>query len=49
MMLDHLGHAEAAAAIVGAIETILWEGSHTPDKEGRASTQELGAAIAAAV
>ncbi len=49
MMLEHLGHAAAAAAIVGAIETILWEGSHTPDKEGRASTQELGAAIAAAV
>ncbi len=49
MMLDHLGHAAAAAAIVGAIETVLREGPHTPDMGGRASTQELGAAIAAAV
>ncbi len=49
MMLEHLGHAAAAAAIVGAIETVLREGPHTPDMGGRASTQELGAAIAAAV
>jgi tartrate dehydrogenase/decarboxylase/D-malate dehydrogenase len=49
MMLDHLGHAAAAAAIVRAIETVLREGPHTPDMGGRASTQELGAAIAAAV
>ena len=49
MMLEHLGHKDAAAAVVGAIETVLTEGPRTPDIGGRASTQELGEAIAAAV
>jgi tartrate dehydrogenase/decarboxylase/D-malate dehydrogenase len=49
MMLDHLGHKDAAEAVVGAIETVLTEGPRTPDIGGRASTQELGEAIAAAV
>ena len=46
MLLEHLGHPEASAAVVGAIETVLAEGPHTPDIGGRASTQELGRAIA---
>ena len=49
MMLEHLGHKDAAAAVVGAIETVLTEGPRTPDIGGQASTQELGEAIAAAV
>jgi tartrate dehydrogenase/decarboxylase/D-malate dehydrogenase len=47
MMLEHLGQAEAAAAIVTAIETTLADGScHTPDLGGKATTAEVGQAIA---
>jgi tartrate dehydrogenase/decarboxylase/D-malate dehydrogenase len=49
MMLEHLGHADAAAAIVKAIETVLTEGPRTRDIGGTASTQEMGKAIAGAV
>ena len=50
MMLDHLGHQEAGAAIVGAIERVLAaHASLTPDMGGRASTEELGRAIAAEI
>ncbi|HSH68566.1 MAG TPA: tartrate dehydrogenase [Deferrisomatales bacterium] len=49
MLLEHLGHPEAAAAVVRAIETVLAEGPHTPDIGGRASTQELGRAVAEAL
>ena len=46
MMLDHLGHEDAAAAVLRAIETVLTDGPRTPDIGGTASTQELGKAIA---
>jgi len=49
MMLEHLGESEAAAAVVTAIETVLAQGPHTPDLRGNASTQDVGAAIAAAI
>jgi tartrate dehydrogenase/decarboxylase / D-malate dehydrogenase len=49
LMLEHLGHKEAATAIVRAIEGVLREGPRTRDIGGRASTQELGKAIAAAL
>ena len=50
MMLDHLGQAEAGAAIVAAIEKVLAAGApRTPDLGGRASTEELGTAIAEAL
>ncbi len=49
MMLEHLGHPDAAAAVVRAIETVLAEGPRTPDLGGNASTQDVGAAIASAV
>ncbi|MCS0497708.1 tartrate dehydrogenase [Ancylobacter sp. MQZ15Z-1] len=49
MMLEHLGEPDAAAAIVAAIEAVLAEGPRTPDLHGSASTQEVGAAIAAAL
>jgi len=50
MMLDHLGHKEAAAAIVNAIER-LFAGTdvRTPDMGGRATCRELGGALAALV
>ena len=50
MMLDHLGHPEAAAHLLGAIEDVLALGPSgaplTPDLHGRGTTTELGAAIA---
>jgi tartrate dehydrogenase/decarboxylase/D-malate dehydrogenase len=51
MMLDHLGHADAAQAIEGAIETVLAEGGSalTPDLGGKGSTETLGKAIAEAL
>ena len=51
LMLEHLGHGDAAAAIVGAIERVLAEPSapRTPDIGGRATTVELGKTIAAAI
>lgn len=49
MMLEHLGHSEAAAAVMAAIETVLKEGPRTPDMGGHASTQEVGKAVAAAL
>jgi len=50
MMLDHLGHAAAATAVVTAIEAVVGEGKLvTPDLGGSASTEEVGKAIAAAI
>ncbi len=49
MMLEHLGHPEAAAAVLRGIETVLAAGPHTPDLGGKASTQELGRALAEAI
>jgi tartrate dehydrogenase/decarboxylase / D-malate dehydrogenase len=50
MMLDHLGHRDAGAAMVAAIERVLAEGrALTPDLGGKASTTECGAAIAEAL
>jgi tartrate dehydrogenase/decarboxylase/D-malate dehydrogenase len=49
MMLEHLGHAEAAADILRAIERVIIEGPHTPDMKGKAGTAEVGAAVAEAI
>ena len=50
MMLDHLGHPEASADIVTAIENVLREPSAlTPDLGGRAGTSDLGKAVAEAI
>src|SRR5439155_360487 len=49
MMLEHLGHQNAADAIVKGIETILMEGPRTRDIGGTASTDQVGMAIAAAI
>ena len=49
MMLDHLGEHTAADAIVTAIEQVLRDSDiRTPDMGGKATTSELGAAIAVA-
>ncbi len=49
MMLDHLGCPEAGAAVVKAIEAVLREGPKTPDLGGKASTADLGKAVAEAI
>ena len=50
MMLDHLGHPEAATAIESAIETVIADQHiRTPDLGGKATTSEVGQAIAEAV
>ena len=47
MMLDHLGHADAARAVVQAIERVVEEGrTLTRDLGGTASTKDVGHAVA---
>jgi tartrate dehydrogenase/decarboxylase/D-malate dehydrogenase len=49
LMLEHLGHKEAADAIVDAFEAVLTEADPTvltPDIRGQGTTQTLGKAIA---
>jgi tartrate dehydrogenase/decarboxylase/D-malate dehydrogenase len=49
LMLEHLGHAEAAAEVLQAIERVLSDpqAPRTPDMGGTAGTAEVGRAIAA--
>jgi tartrate dehydrogenase/decarboxylase/D-malate dehydrogenase len=49
MMLEHLGHADAGAAILRAIEKVLLDGPRTPDLGGKASTEDVGKAVAGAI
>jgi tartrate dehydrogenase/decarboxylase/D-malate dehydrogenase len=50
MMLDHLGHSDAAQAIESTIEDVLENGDvRTPDMGGRASTRQLGETIASLI
>jgi tartrate dehydrogenase/decarboxylase/D-malate dehydrogenase len=52
MMLEHLGHSEAAEAVVAAIERVLSSENKirlTPDIGGSGRTTDLSAAIAAAL
>jgi tartrate dehydrogenase/decarboxylase/D-malate dehydrogenase len=49
MLLDHLGHADAGAAILRAIEKVLLDGPRTPDLGGKASTEDVGKAVVAAI
>ena len=49
MMLEHLGHEEAGAAVLRAIETVVRDGPRTRDMGGKASTVEMGKAIAEAI
>ena len=46
MMLDHLGHGDAAAAVLAAIERVLAQSPiRTPDMGGDATTRDFGQAI----
>jgi tartrate dehydrogenase/decarboxylase/D-malate dehydrogenase len=49
MLLEHLGQADAGAAIMRAIEKVLVDGPRTPDLGGKASTEDVGKAIAAII
>ena len=51
LMLEHLGHPDAAASVLGAIERVLADPAapRTPDIGGKATTEDVGKAIAAAV
>ena len=49
MMLEHLGHPDAALAVLQAIEKVLTDGPRTRDIGGTANTVEVGRAIAAAI
>ena len=50
MMLEHLGHADAAAAVMGAVSHVLAETRvRTPDLGGTASTQEMTAELLTAL
>jgi tartrate dehydrogenase/decarboxylase / D-malate dehydrogenase len=49
LMLDFLGRRDAHDAMLRAIEAVLIEGPRTPDLGGRASTTEMGQAIAARI
>ena len=49
LMLDHFGSPKAARAVEDAIEKVCESGPKTADLGGKASTQEMGKAIANAV
>jgi len=50
MMLNHLGHADAAACILDAIEKVLADpASRTADLGGQATTEQCGRAIVEAI
>jgi tartrate dehydrogenase/decarboxylase/D-malate dehydrogenase len=49
LMLDHLGEADAASRLLRALEDVCREGPRTRDLGGRASTVEVGDAVANAV
>jgi len=50
MMLRHLGHEAAAAAVEGAFARVLAESDlRTPDMGGKATTEQMGRAIAGAL
>jgi tartrate dehydrogenase/decarboxylase/D-malate dehydrogenase len=49
LMLDFLGHPRAHDSILRAIEVVLMDGPRTPDMGGRATTREIGQAIASAL
>jgi tartrate dehydrogenase/decarboxylase/D-malate dehydrogenase len=49
MMLEHLGHPDAAAGVMRGIERVLAEGPRTADLGGKAGTSEAGKSIADAI
>ncbi|MBB4003546.1 tartrate dehydrogenase [Aurantimonas endophytica] len=50
MMLEHLGHKDAADAVIAAMETVIADpASRTRDMGGKAGTAECGEAIASVI
>jgi tartrate dehydrogenase/decarboxylase / D-malate dehydrogenase len=49
LMLEHLGEADAASSLLGAIEAVCRDGPRTRDIGGTASTSEVGDAVASLV
>jgi tartrate dehydrogenase/decarboxylase/D-malate dehydrogenase len=49
LMLGHLGEADAAAALMDALERVCWRGPRTRDIGGEATTAEVGDRVAEAV
>jgi tartrate dehydrogenase/decarboxylase/D-malate dehydrogenase len=49
LMLEHLGEAEAARAVMAALESVCRDGVRTPDLGGTATTAAVGDAVAQAV
>ncbi|SEN06760.1 tartrate dehydrogenase [Palleronia pelagia] len=50
MMLDHLGHPEAAQSVIDAMEEVIADpASRTKDMGGKANTAECGEAIASVI
>jgi len=49
MMLDHLGEARAAAALMTAVEQVCAAGVLTPDLGGKATTKEVTRAVCEAI
>ena len=47
LMLDYLGEAEAAGAVMRALEDTCREGPRTRDIGGTATTREVGEAVSA--
>ena len=47
MLLEFLGHDDAAADVRAAVEGVLRDGPHTPDLGGSASTAEVGGDLVA--
>jgi 3-isopropylmalate dehydrogenase len=45
MLLEHLGHEAAGAAVREAVEGVLADGPRTPDLGGDASTTDVTAAV----
>jgi tartrate dehydrogenase/decarboxylase/D-malate dehydrogenase len=48
-MLEHLGEAKAAARLMAAIEKVTANKVFTPDLGGKARTEEVTAAVVAAL
>jgi 3-isopropylmalate dehydrogenase len=49
LMLEHLGHGDAAKALEAAVAHVVREGPLPPDLGGKATSAEVGAAVRAAV
>jgi isocitrate/isopropylmalate dehydrogenase len=47
LMVEQLGHAEAARDLERAVKQALTDGARTPDLGGKSTTREVAAAIVA--